>query len=56
MSCGLYRTLGAADATPRLQTIAPGQDRVHFVKDAAEQPGCPNEHRRLRGEALSGGE
>jgi hypothetical protein len=41
--CGLYQTLGAADATPRLQMIAPGQDRVHFVKDSADQPGCPNE-------------
>jgi hypothetical protein len=41
--CGLYQTLGAADATPRLQMIAPGRNRVHFVKDSADQPGCPNE-------------
>jgi hypothetical protein len=41
--CGLYQTLGAPDAAPRLQAIAPGPDRVHFVKDATEQKGCPND-------------
>jgi hypothetical protein len=40
-SCSLYETLGAPDAAPRLQAVAPG--RVHFVKGAAEQPGCPND-------------
>lgn len=41
-ACGLYETLGAAEAAPRLQTVASGQDRVHFVKGAGEQAGCPN--------------
>lgn len=42
-SCDLVQGLDAPDAAPRLQTIVPGPDRVHFIKSAALQPGCPND-------------
>jgi hypothetical protein len=42
-SCDLVSTLGTANGAPRLQAIAPGQKRVHFVKDAADRKGCPND-------------
>jgi len=42
-SCDLVSTLGAPNGSPRLQAVAPGQKRVHFVKDAAHGKGCPND-------------
>jgi hypothetical protein len=41
-ACDPAGDLLAATAVPVLLTVAPGPDRVHFVKDAMDQAGCPN--------------
>lgn len=42
-SCYVVPTLGAPDSAPQLRAIAPGQKRVHFVKDVSDRQGCPND-------------
>ncbi|WP_395677220.1 hypothetical protein [Inquilinus sp.] len=40
-SCYVAPTLGAPDSQPKLQAISLERERVHFIKDGIEQPGCP---------------
>jgi hypothetical protein len=42
-TCDVVPTLDAADSAPQLKAVAPGQKRVHFVKEASGRTGCPND-------------
>ncbi len=42
-TCDAVPTLGAADSAPQLKAVAPGQKRVHFIKEASGRAGCPND-------------
>lgn len=42
-ACDPVQRLFLSGTEPQLKVVAPGKDRVHFIKDATQQASCPND-------------